>query len=296
MNNINSSQSPSPSGWEPNDIYKKIYKNLAEDFRELNKLRKETIPTIAAERLSKVLTPKQFYNNYNSDQRGNILKEQFIRKIPASELKPYLLADRTYLIHHFMEDDIPLDYYYRYEEIEKSLRFTSDEIEGEQIEQILAKLELHLVESLHALNLSGCIAPEDLSFLKNRSFDHLHEINCSAMSLEKIEGLPEKCKYRLLDFTDCSLLKDFSALNGVSVKRIDLSNCTGIRNWSFLLKVKDLGIIDITGCTQAKATPENLEILKQLKESGVTIHAKKGTLQIYNKHSDLVTYYETEHI
>lgn len=281
----NSPLDPKNVGSPIDQIYKKINAGLD----RARQARIDSVKEIAQHKLSEILTPEAFAKKYDWEQRDQILKDQFSNRVSSSELKPYLLADREYLVKHFrnrdlieafegqsrVPDGIPNDYYFDYEEIEKTLRFPIQGISSDEVAAVMGEINPEIIGKIRTLDFFDCYNMVDLSALKKFAFGHLHELNCGGMSnLETLSGLPH-CHYREINLKNCGNLKELDQLEGISIKKLNLEFCGNLRDLTPLLKIKDLEIINIQFCTRAKPTPENVEALETLKSRGVKIHCQQ---------------------
>lgn len=285
---------------KPKKLDSSFGKSLESD---LLKEQATSVKAIYQKRLPDFMSPQEFLNKFNGAQRDRILRDQICKKVPNSELKPYLLADQTYLIHHFKNKDlndeisdeigpsqssIPSNYYYDFEEIEKTLRFSVKGLDSDQTIFLLKSIDPEVLKTSKTLDLNGCYALENLAFVNSFQFDHLHEINCSHMGgLISLEGLPKHHNFREIDLTYCFKLKDLSPLEGVLIKKLNLTDCAKIADLTPLLNVKNLEILNLSGCMAARPTPENIAALQKLYQQGVKIHAEKNTLLAWRHHKNL---------
>lgn len=278
-----------------------IYKKLNDNLDRMRQERIDSVKEIAKLRLSEYVTPENFKEKFDWEQRDQILKDQFFNKVSSEELKPYLMVDGEYLVKHFknldlisadhkqneqIPDSIPNDYYYDYEEIEKTLRFPIQGISGEEAASVLKEINPEVIREIHTLDLYHCFNMKNLKALESLSFSHLHELNCGGMSkLETLEGIP-KCTYREINLKSAVNLVSLSHLEGLSVKKLNLQYCGDLTDLTPLLHVRDLEVVNISSCISADPTPDNVRTLETLKERGVKIHADRGLIA-WRKRRDL---------
>lgn len=291
------------SNLDPNSLRDPLgsfYTKLGDLDKKINQKHVESVKGIAHQKLSEMITPENFVRKYSTSQRDQILKDQFFNKISSSELKPYLLADREYLVSHFRNEDlvskqvsndesppdsIPNEFYYDYEEIEKNLKIPIQFIKNQELAAVLKEINPEILRNLKTLDLNQCVSMTNLSSLQSTQFDHLHALNCSSMrGLKTLDGVPNKCHYREINLKDCSNLQSLAPLEGLSIKKLNLDNCFHLTDLTPLTKIKNLEVINISSCMKARPTPENLDALEMLKSQGVHIHAEIHTMLPWLEH------------
>ncbi len=280
-----------------------FYTKLGDLDKKINQAHLDSVKNIAQQKLSEMITPENFVRKYSTTQRDQILKDQFLNKVSSSELKPYLLADREYLVSHFRNEDlaskkvsadepspelIPNEFYFDYEEIEKNLRIPVQFIKNHELEAVLKEINPEILRNLKTLDLNQCVSMTNLSSLTGTQFDHLHALDCSSMSgLETLDGVPKNCQYREINLKDCDSLQNLTPLEGLSIKKLNLDNCFRLTDLTPLTKLKNLEVVNITSCLKARPTPGNLAALETLKSKGVHIHAEMHTMLPWLKHKSL---------
>ena len=243
------------------------------------------VKEIASKALAELGTPMEFVKNFTQGQKDYIFDVQF-KLVSAQELKPYLLADKVYMVHHFQDGLIPEDYYYQFDEHEPSLHITSEHLSDAQLSQVLSSLEESVKSApLKSLDLREFHRITTLEVLSPLNLESVKKIDCTDMfDLKSLKGLPEKIDLDALTFKNCVLIESLSPLAGKSIRNLSIQNSNRIQDFRPLLAIRNLEKVNLKGCAGIINNNENYEIIKQLKDRGVQVEAGKALDYCFNKY------------
>ena len=243
------------------------------------------VKEIASKALAELGTPMEFVKNFTQGQKDYIFDVQF-KLVSAQELKPYLLADKVYMVHHFQDGLIPEDYYYQFDEHEPSLHITSEHLSDAQLSQVLSSLEESVKSApLKSLDLREFHRITTLEVLSPLNLESVKKIDCTDMFyLKSLKGLPEKVDLDSLICNNCTPIESLSPLAGKSIRNLNIEHCSQIKDYRPLLAIRNLEKINLKGCMGIVNNIENYEIIKQLRDRGVQVDATNAVNYGFNRY------------
>lgn len=242
------------------------------------------VKEIAHKAITEFGSPAEFVKKFTRGQIDYIFDVQF-KKVTAQELKPYLLADKLYMIHHYQEGLIPDDYYFHFDEHTSTLNLSSEHVDNDQLTSILTSLEEPIKAQVKVLNLREFHRITTLETLSPLNLQQLKKLDCTSMfDLKSLEGLPETLDLDSLNCKDCWEIESLAPLTGRSIRELNLSGCSSISDYPNLLTIKNLEKLNLYGCSNLINNPANYKVLKQLMDKGVQIDGDAPTLHCFNKY------------